>query len=82
MLDNANYIAQKDTADALGLAAIAHEQLRHGFSIPLVTPKTPIQNIVLAGMGGSALQAASECISKPIGTVTNLPKLQFAKLRK
>jgi len=57
MLDNANYIAQKDTADALGLAAIAHEQLRHGFSIPLVTPKTPIQNIVLAGMGGSALQA-------------------------
>lgn len=57
MLDNANYIAQKDAADALGLAAATPAQLRHNFSVPKTTPSAPIHNIVLAGMGGSALQA-------------------------
>jgi glucose/mannose-6-phosphate isomerase len=57
MLDNQNYIAQKDTFDALGLAAATPTQLRHNFGIQTVQPTAEIRNIVFAGMGGSALQA-------------------------
>lgn len=57
MLDNQNYIAEKDTFDALGLATNTPEQLRHDFSIQPVDVKNEIRNIVFAGMGGSALQA-------------------------
>ena len=57
MLDNLNYIAQKDTFDALGLAHDTPTQLRHDFQTPHVDSHPEIHSIVFAGMGGSALQA-------------------------
>jgi glucose/mannose-6-phosphate isomerase len=57
MLDNQNYIAEKDTFNALGLANNTPTQLRHAFNIPPVEHKNDVHNIVFAGMGGSALQA-------------------------
>lgn len=57
MLDNQNYIAQKDTFDALGLASETPAQLRHDFHTPEVKTHGEIHNVVFAGMGGSALQA-------------------------
>lgn len=55
MLDDLKYINQKDIEDALGVAQDQWEQL-----LIDVTPSKPIelsgvQNVVLAGMGGSAL---------------------------
>ncbi len=57
MLDNQNYIAQKDTFDALGLAHDTPAQLRHDFQTTAVQSHAEIRNVVFAGMGGSALQA-------------------------
>ena len=56
VLDNANMIAQRDTMDALGLAAETASQITHDFGF--VAPEHgEILNVVFAGMGGSALQA-------------------------
>ncbi len=54
-LDDLKYIHQKDSQDALGIAAKQWEQLEHAFDIPPLS--FPIENIVCTGMGGSALAA-------------------------
>ena len=54
MLDDLKYIHQRDAQDALGIAAKQWQQLQHDFTFNW-QPATPIQNVVLAGMGGSAL---------------------------
>lgn len=56
MLDDLKYIHQKDTQDALGVVEKEIDQLSHDFGVKL--PDTQqIENIVVAGMGGSALAA-------------------------
>lgn len=57
MLDDLKYIHEKDTADALGIAQKQGNQLRHEFSLPAGTSFGDVDNIVYAGMGGSALAA-------------------------
>src|SRR3989337_2565543 len=54
MLDDLKYIHQRDAQDALGIAEKQWQQLQHDYNVQLSLPK-PINNIVLAGMGGSAL---------------------------
>jgi glucose/mannose-6-phosphate isomerase len=56
MLDDANYIAQFDRSNALGIIGGQPDQLRqqYEFDVPEVED---LQHIVLAGMGGSALAA-------------------------
>jgi glucose/mannose-6-phosphate isomerase len=56
MLDDLKYISQKDKSDALGAAAKAPLQLRHGYGVDLSSVNAPA-NVVFAGMGGSALAA-------------------------
>ncbi|OVE78704.1 hypothetical protein BVY00_02195, partial [bacterium G20] len=60
MLDDLKYIHQRDGQDALGIAERQWQQLQHGFEVTgyrlQVTDK--IENVVYAGMGGSALPAA------------------------
>ncbi len=54
MLDDLKYIHERDAQDALGVASKQWQQLSHVFNIEL--PKRgPVENIILAGMGGSAL---------------------------
>lgn len=55
MLDDLKYIHEKDKVDALGIAAKEGKQLEYEFT----TDQAPIDidNIVYAGMGGSALAA-------------------------
>ena len=53
MLDDLKYIHDRDTDDTLGIAARQFEQLRYTFELPDVTFAP--ENIVFAGMGGSAL---------------------------
>lgn len=53
MLDDLKYIHQRDADDALGVAGKQAAQLQHNFGIEKVS-ETEINNIVLAGMGGSA----------------------------
>jgi glucose/mannose-6-phosphate isomerase len=54
VLDDLKYIHQRDAQDALGVAAKQGQQLAHSFGVQL--PELgPIENVVLAGMGGSAL---------------------------
>ncbi len=54
MLDDQNIIKQRDPQDALGVAARQWEFVKHDFQVDL-KPTTEIKNVVLAGMGGSAL---------------------------
>ncbi len=54
MLDDLKYIHQKDGSDALGIAGRQAEQLTHQFDLSF-TPTEEIKNVVMAGMGGSAL---------------------------
>lgn len=54
MLDDLKYIHQKDGYDALGIAGKQAEQLTHDFQLDW-QPTSEIKNVVLAGMGGSAL---------------------------
>lgn len=54
MLDDLKYIAQKDTSDALGVAEKTPQQLLHSPEFEFKLDRE-IQNIVLSGMGGSAL---------------------------
>lgn len=53
MIDDLKYIHQRDSKDSLGVAEKQWQQLEHEFSCQKSKPK--IKNIVLAGMGGSAL---------------------------
>lgn len=53
MLDDLKYIHEKDKYDALGVAEKQWQQLGHTYDVD-VSEFKDIQNIVLAGMGGSA----------------------------
>lgn len=55
LLDDLKYIHSKDSQDALGHALKQIEQLRRQQQIPAF--KRPIDSVVFAGMGGSALPA-------------------------
>ncbi len=55
-LDDLKFISQKDSSDALGVAEKQLSQLAHNFDIEINT-EMDIDNIVFAGMGGSALAA-------------------------
>jgi glucose/mannose-6-phosphate isomerase len=55
MLDDLKYIHQRDAQDALGIAEKQWQQLQHHFEVPALTGD--FNNIVYAGMGGSALAA-------------------------
>lgn len=55
MLDDLKYVSQRDGSDALGVAAKTPTQLRHSFGVSVDT--NGVDNIVFAGMGGSALAA-------------------------
>ena len=55
MLDDLKYIHQRDGQDALGIAEKQWQQLTHEFDIPKIDGQ--FENIVYAGMGGSALAA-------------------------
>lgn len=55
MLDDLKYIHEKDAQDALGIAEKQWQQLQHFFDIPDLDYK--VENIVVGGMGGSALAA-------------------------
>ncbi len=55
MLDDLKYIHEKDAQDALGIAEKQWQQLQHFFEMPELN--FSIDNIVVAGMGGSALAA-------------------------
>lgn len=55
MLDDLNYIHERDTQDALGIAEKQYEQLQYEFIIENFDFEPT--NIVYAGMGGSALAA-------------------------
>ncbi len=55
MLDDLKYIHEKDAQDALGVAEKQWEQLVYDFAMPELS--FPVENIVYAGMGGSALAA-------------------------
>ncbi len=56
MLDDLKYIHQRDTSDALGVAGKQWEQLQYVFNTT-VQSEGGITNVVVAGMGGSALAA-------------------------
>lgn len=55
MLDDLKFIHEKDAQDALGLAGKQDQQLGNDFK--LSQPSGSFENIVFAGMGGSALAA-------------------------
>jgi glucose/mannose-6-phosphate isomerase len=55
MLDDLKYIHQRDGQDALGIAERQASQLEYKFELPKIEGE--FENIVFAGMGGSALPA-------------------------
>lgn len=55
MLDDLKYIHEKDAQDALGKAEHQWEQLQIVYDLPQLS--FPVEHIVYAGMGGSALAA-------------------------
>lgn len=57
MLDDQKYIDRFDTSDALGVIANQLQQLNRQFDVS-VNETPQIQNVVIAGMGGSALAAS------------------------
>lgn len=87
MLDDLKYIHQRDGQDALGIAEKQWQQLKHVFDIPSdrLRIETGIDNIVLAGMGGSALPGlflqSWPQLLKPFEIVRNyrIPKYVSAK---
>ncbi|HUD06412.1 MAG TPA: bifunctional phosphoglucose/phosphomannose isomerase [Candidatus Saccharimonadales bacterium] len=56
MLDDLKYIDQRDKSDALGTASKIWQQYKHSFGFSW-QPNRQIKNVVVAGMGGSALAA-------------------------
>lgn len=57
MIDDLKFIHEKDKSDALGLAAKEWQQLLAEYKIEPVLKAENINNVVFAGMGGSALSA-------------------------
>lgn len=57
VLDDLKYIHQRDNSDALGIAEKQWQQLKHDYKVEW-KPSGDIRNIVVAGMGGSALAAS------------------------
>ena len=57
MLDDLKYIYERDAQDALGIAEKQWQQLGHEFEISNMEFRRDIYNVVVAGMGGSALAA-------------------------
>lgn len=59
MLDDLKVIHERDTHDALGVVQRQCQQLLHAYDAAPVqhADEKPIYNVVLAGMGGSALAA-------------------------
>lgn len=57
MLDDLKYIHDRDASDALGIAAKQASQLTAAFDLSGNREFGPIDNVVYAGMGGSALAA-------------------------
>src|SRR3989344_2045846 len=58
MLDDLTYIHQRDGQDALGVAEKQYQQLTHEFDTSNWQLETSdCENVVFAGMGGSALPA-------------------------
>ena len=55
MLDDLKYIHQRDGQDALGIAEKQAAQLEYEFEVPAIEGR--FENVVYAGMGGSALAA-------------------------
>lgn len=55
MIDDLKYIHEKDQQDALGVAEKQWQQLKHQFDVSAELAKPA--NVVVAGMGGSALAA-------------------------
>lgn len=70
MLDDPNYIAKYDRSNGLAMIAGQADQLRHQFELD-APDITGVTNIVLAGMGGSAL--AGEFIKALLGDKLTLP---------
>ena len=58
MLDDRNVVAQRDSQNALGVAGDQWQYFSADFAAEF-TPRIDIQNIVWAGMGGSALPATA-----------------------
>lgn len=58
MLDDLKIIHKRDKSDALGLATKQTQQLKHDFSKVPGFDRGDFANIVVSGMGGSALAAA------------------------
>jgi len=56
MLDDLKIIHERDAQDALGIAEKQYQQLSQNYPAPTIKPQA-IENIVFAGMGGSALAA-------------------------
>ena len=56
MLDDLKMIHERDAQDALGIAEKQWQQLQYEYRVPS-TEYRDIQNVVLAGMGGSAWPA-------------------------
>jgi glucose/mannose-6-phosphate isomerase len=57
MLDDLKLIHEKDAQDALGIAEKQWQQLEYNFEVDSTLPTGEIANVVVAGMGGSALAA-------------------------
>lgn len=54
VLDDVNFVKKYDRSDALGLALNSFEQLEYDFAVATFD-SSQIKNVVIAGMGGSAL---------------------------
>ncbi len=57
VLDDLKMIHERDAQDALGVAQKQWQQLTHDYSVSYQPSVDSIQNIVIGGMGGSALAA-------------------------
>jgi glucose/mannose-6-phosphate isomerase len=57
MIDDLKYIHDRDAQDALGIAEKQWQQLHEDFEVNW-QPKVEIKNIIVGGMGGSALAAS------------------------
>lgn len=57
MLDDIKQIHERDVVDVLGIAEKQYEQLLRRFELVGTTDFSKVQNVVYAGMGGSALAA-------------------------
>lgn len=57
MLDDQNFISKSDKSDALGLAGKNFQQLAYEFDIDTICERADVDNVVVSGMGGSALGA-------------------------